>query len=191
MLAPLLLSRTLAATPVTLGVHLADHSVAPPFGNVGPTRPIRPALTLEGELHWLEGRYLALRPVARLTGSLHGHAGNGLRLTAGLTGRATSPFGLFGETGLELGASHTFWGPSLAFEDGGYTPSNDPGRLGVAGGFELGAGLDLERLDAPPLAVVVTYRWFVHSGWMPVLPVAPKSELGIGVRYTPGKREPT
>ena len=115
---------------------------------------------------------------------MHGHAGSGWRLTAGLTGRVTSAVGLFAETGLEVGLIHTLWGSSLAFGDGGYTASADPGRLGGVGGVVLGTGLDLDRLDGPPLALVVSYRWFVHSGWMPVLAVVPKAELGVGMRWT-------
>ncbi|MCA9572280.1 MAG: hypothetical protein KC656_30785 [Myxococcales bacterium] len=141
------------------------------------------------ERPWLDGPHLALHPVARLTAHAHRQAGSGVRLTAGLTGRATSGIGLFAESGLELGLQHTFWGRSLAFDEGAYASGTDPGRLGVAGGFVLGAGLDVDRLGGPPLSLVATYRWFVHGGWLPVLPVGPKSELGLGVRYVFGGGE--
>lgn len=170
-----------------VGVHLADHSVAPPFGNVLPSGTLRPAVTLEGERAWLRGRHLALVPAARLTGWVHPNAGSGWRLGAALTGRATSGLGPFAELGLEVGVTHTLFGHTLGFADGAYTPSGYPGRLGPHGGFALGAGWDLGRRTDVPAAVVATYRWFAHGGWLPATGgIAPKGELGLGLRWSLG-----
>jgi len=186
-MSPFVFASAALAGPIdSIGVHLADHSVAPPFANVLPMGTLRPALTLEAERAIVEGRHLALLPGARLTGYHHANAGSGWRIGASLSGRWTSGPGPFAEAGLELGLAHTLFGRTLAFEDGRYEPGLDPGRLGPFGAFVLGAGWDLGRLTAAPVAVVASYRWLAHGGWLPVTGVGPKSELGLGVRFALG-----
>jgi len=167
-------------------LQVGDRSVAPPFGNVVPRGTVRPALRAIVETPGLTGPHLTLRPAGYVGGHVHPNAGSGWRIGAELIGRATAGPGPFAELRLGLGAVHALRGVALAFDDGVYREGVDPGRLGAELGFGLGAGVDLSRRTALPLALTVTYRWMGQTAWLPVIPVGPMSELGLGARWIVG-----
>lgn len=167
-------------------VVVGDHSVGPPFGNVVPRAVVRPVLGVAAERAWVAGRHAALLQSVRVSGYQSPNVGSGWRASTELSGRFTAGPGPFVEPSLAVGVADNWWADALRFDEasGAYVAAADPGRLGATVGFGIGAGFDLGRRTSVPLALVLAYRWFAQTAWLPVVPVAPKAELTVGVRWT-------
>ena len=175
-----------AAVVDAVEVTVGDHSIGPPFGNVVPRAVVRPVVGAAAERAWVAGRHAALLQSVRLSGWQSPNVGSGWRASTELTGRLTAGLGPFVEPSLAVGVADNWWADALRFDEvsGTYAAAADPGRLGATFGFGIGAGVDLGRRTSIPLALTLGYRWFAQTAWLPVVPIAPKAELTIGVRWT-------
>ena len=168
-----------------LDVMVGDHSVAFPFGNVGPGL-IHPALSVGIEHAPVERGSFSLVHGVRAGVRTHLTGGNAVDLITDLRPRWSPAFGLVADTGLTLGVSDTFRGKVLAWDGEEYRQVTDSGQLGVTAGFEFGVGYDLARVAHLPVTVHLDYAWYAAIPWLPAVPLGPQATVSLGVRVALG-----
>jgi hypothetical protein len=177
------------AAPIdAIEASIGDQSVALPFGNVWPHGGVNPAVTLGVEHRWADGERLDVLTPVRAGAHLHPTIGNAARLGTGIAARWTPGIPVL-EAGLDVGTHYVFRPrPTLAFDEdtGTYAPSGDPGRPTLVFGFGGAAGVDLEPVAGVPATVLLGYRWFAQTPFLPAVSVGPQSTLSVGVRWDLG-----
>lgn len=165
---------------------IGNHSVTVPFRKIFRT-PIHPAIALGTEItHWRNDPYHVFSPV-KLGFFYNKYSTYGGYLTGGIAYRYLFNFGLFADTGLELGYLHTVRPiKKLQFKDGIYEKQSDFGKPSLMTTGFISLGYDFYPVFLASWAVLMRYMPFgqtPYNGFRGNF--YPQAIISIGIRYQP------